>query len=201
MPAAAVSLPRRRPLLAALALAGYAIHAGYHLAHGHPEDLLWACHIGAVLVGLGFLAASPTSNAIGFFWLLIGDALWGLDLAGGAPLLPTSLLTHGLGFGLSLIGLRSYGLPRHAWWQAVLAFLVLQQLCRWLTPPAANINLAFAVWSGWEQRFPSYPAYLAMLLTLALLAFFSVDRLLRRLSAPVAAAGAPAGAPADRRRS
>jgi hypothetical protein len=59
-------------------------------------------------------------------------------------------------------------LPRHAWWQAVLAFLALQQVCRWLTPPAANINLAFAVWQGWEARFPSYPAYLAMLVGLAL---------------------------------
>lgn len=186
---------RRRPLLGVVALACYAVHAGFHVARGEAADLLWACHLATVLVGIALLTAAPTLNAIGFFWLLIGDALWLLDLADGAPLLPTSLLTHGGGLLLSLYGLRQYGLPRHAWWQAVLAFLALQQICRWLTPPAANINLAFAVWAGWEARFPSYPAYLAMLVGIALAVFFIADRLARRLLA-ASATRTPGGAAA-----
>jgi hypothetical protein len=70
--------------------------------------------------------------------------------------------------------------PRHAALTATLGLAALQGVTRLLTPAAANMNLAFAVWSGWESSFPSYAAYEMVLLGGAGAAFFCGDRLLRR---------------------
>jgi hypothetical protein len=163
-----------------LALAFYAIHAARHLARGHPEDLLWVCHLGAVCVGLGLLTRSASLNALGFLWLCVGNALWFVDLAGGGEFIPTSLLTHVGGLLIGSYGLVRLGMPRHTWWKAILAFLVLQQICRWATPPGPNVNLAFAVWSGWEEVFPSYATYLALLVATGGAGLFLLERIARR---------------------
>jgi hypothetical protein len=175
------SLPPPSRAWGALALAFYAIHAGHHLLRGHPEDLLWACHLGAVCVGVGLLARLPAVNAVGFLWLATGDALWLLDLASGGEFIPTSLFTHGGGLALGALGLARFGMPRHSWWRAMLAFLVLQQLCRFTAPPQANVNLAHAVWSGWEEVFPSTIGYQIMLLAIGAAACFAVERISRRV--------------------
>jgi len=164
-----------------LALAFYAIHASHHVLRGHPEDLLWACHLGAVCVGAGLLARLPAVNAVGFLWLAVGDALWLLELAGGGELIPTSLLTHVGGLAVGALGLARFGMPRHSWWRAILAFLALQQLCRFVTPAAANINVAHAVWSGWEDVFPGYVGYQIVLLAIGAAGFFAVEWVSRRV--------------------
>jgi len=58
---------------------------------------------------------------------------------------------------------------------------VLQQLCRFTTPPQANVNLAHAVWSGWEEVFPSTIVYQIMLLAIGAAACFAVERISRRV--------------------
>ena len=192
-----------RPGLGLLAFAFYAIHAGVHLANGEAQDLWWVCHVATLLVGVGFCLGTAAPIAIGFLWLCVGDALWLLELAGGEPLLPSSLLTHVGGFLLSLYGLRLYGLPRGTWWQAVVALLAMQQLTRWLTPAEANVNVAFAVWKGWEGWFPSYLVYRIVLTAGAAAIFAVLEWLARRALALNAASPEPvaAGGPAGRRRS
>lgn len=163
------------------ALVFYAIHGGQHLVRGHPEDLLWACHLGAVLVGVGLLIRSATLNAVGFLWLCMGTTLWVIDLAGGGEFIPTSLLTHVGGLAVGGVGVVGLGMPRHAWWKAILAFLILQQLSRWLTPAETNVNLAFRVASGWEDVFASHLAYLALLVAVGAAAFFGIERAARQI--------------------
>lgn len=164
----------------ALAVLFYAIHAGTHLFHQRPEDLLWACHLGALVVGAGLVAGSARSVAVGFLWLCLGNVLWLLDLAGGAELIPTSLLTHAGGFAIGCLGVVRLGMPAGSAWRAILAFLVIQQVCRWITPADANVNLAHAVWSGWEGVFPSYWVYEAFLLAIGLASFASIETGWRR---------------------
>jgi hypothetical protein len=170
-----------------LALAFYAVHAGRHLLQGHPEDLLWVCHLGTVCVGVGLLARLPVMNAVGFLWLATGDPLWLLDLASAGEFIATSLLTHGGGLALGALGLACFGMPRHTWWRAVLAFVALQQICRFTTPPRANVNLAHAVWSGWEEVFPSTIVYQITLLAIGAAACFAVEQISRRALARLAA--------------
>lgn len=158
------------------AFACYAIHAAVHLQRGQPYDLLWVCHIAALLVGSGLLLRNATLNAIGFLWSCLGVPLWLVDIAAGGELIPTSPLTHLGALALGLFGVRKLGMPRGAAMKALAAFAALWALCRAVTPPAANINLAFRVHDGWEPYFSSYALYYATLLVIAAVVFTGVER-------------------------
>ncbi len=165
----------------ALALACYAIHAGFHVLRGHPEDALWACHIAALLIAAGCFFAARTPIAMGILWLLFGNPLWVLDLSTGGEFLPTSALTHVGSLVIGLLAMRRLGWPKRAWWPAIVGFLALMGLTRVLTPRGANVNLAFRVADGWERTFPSYASYFLLLAAAAALTFFVAEVGLRRL--------------------
>jgi len=158
------------------AFACYAIHAAVHLQRGQPYDLLWGCHLAALLVGFGLVTRNATLNAIGFLWSCFGLPLWLVDLATGGEFMLTSPLTHLGAFLLGLIGVRRLGMPRGAALKALGAFAALWAVCRLVTPPAANVNLAFRVHEGWESYFPSYALYFALLFAIAAAIFAGVER-------------------------
>ncbi len=177
-------------VLGVAALACYAAHGGFHLYHGRPEDLLWACHLGAALVGVGLLARSPAVNAVGVSFLALGTPLWLLDLAAGGEFFPTSLLTHVGGLLIGLYGVRRLGVPAGVWWKSAAALAGLILLSRLVTPERANVNVAFAVPPPWDKTFPSHAAYLAAMMAVAAAYFFALELAVRRWLAP---ANAPAG--------
>ena len=164
-----------------VALACYVIHAGSHVLAGRPAEVLWACHVATLLIGIGALRRNATLVSIGVLWLAFGDPLWVLDLLTGGEFLLTSPLTHVGGLVIGYIALTRLGLPKHAWHSAVLAFGLLLLLTRLVTPPRSNVNLAFAVLPGWERYFPSYPLYLMLLASVGAATFFVAERGLRRV--------------------
>ncbi len=103
-----------------------------------------------------------------------------IDLATGGELIPTSFLTHVVGFALGLHGVRRLGFPRGTWWKATLAFVAVWPVTRLLTPRAANVNLAFFVHPGWERLFPVYALYFFAIVALAAGTFSVVERVLHR---------------------
>ncbi|HET9931695.1 MAG TPA: hypothetical protein VFQ35_13435 [Polyangiaceae bacterium] len=164
------------------ALLCYAIHAGSHVLAGRPAEVLWACHVATLLVGAGALSENATLVGIGVSWLAFGNPLWILDLMTGGEFLLTSPLTHVGGLVLGCIALRQLPPPaKTIWWKAALAFLALLVLTRALTPPSANVNLAFAVAPGWERAFPSYPLYFLLLLGAGTATFFVTELGMRRV--------------------
>jgi hypothetical protein len=203
------------------ALACYSAHAIFHLINGRPEDLLWACHLGAALVGLGLLVAArsgvrpsssgglsvsgPVINGIGTLFLCLGTPLWVMDLAGGGVFYPTSSLTHLGGLAIGLYGVRRLGMPRGVWWRAIAAMIGLILICRLVTPPQSNVNVAFAVYASAASVFSSHLVYLAAMLSAAALYFFVVEYVLRRwISSTTAPESSKASAkeehePVDRR--
>ncbi|MEE9466347.1 MAG: hypothetical protein V3W14_12340 [Candidatus Neomarinimicrobiota bacterium] len=175
----------RHHLLGGLAICFYAIHGGYYLLNAYPWGLLWCCHLAAVLVGMGLILQWPTLNAIGFLWLCIGNSLWVLDLATGGEFIRTSTFTHIGGFLIGIYGIRTLGMPGSVWYKALFSFFILQLLSRWVTPAPENINVAFAVWGGWESSFSSYFWYMALLYGLFALVFWGLERSLQRWSPPL----------------
>jgi hypothetical protein len=166
-----------------LCLAFYGAHAAYYAVQARPlVNMLWMCHLASVLIAAGLLARVPSLNAVGVLWLLIGLPLWFLDLARGGAFHPTSTLTHVGGLAAGLWGARRLGFPAGAWWRAVLGMIALLLLSRAVTPPAENVNLAFAVWTGWEAVFPSHPLYVLALLVTSAGLFAAATPLLRRLA-------------------
>ena len=158
----------------------YAIHAGLHILNGRPEETLWMCHLGAALVGIGLLGSSMTVSGIGTLFLCVGTPLWVMYLAGGGEFYPTSCFPHLGGLAIGLYAIRRWGLPSGTWWKAVVALVVLILLSRLVTPQRANVNVAFAIYPGWEKVFPSHLAYLITMIAMAAGYFLLFEFVLRR---------------------
>lgn len=159
----------------------FAAHATVRVAQGHPEDLLWICHLASFAIGIGLLLRWPQANATGALWLAVGLPAWSLDVAMGGEFETTSLLTHWGGAALGILGARRLGTPQGSWWKALLIFAALQEVCHWTTPVASNVNLAHAVWPGWERMFTSFGIYRATCLAASAAIFFIAEKGLKRL--------------------
>ena len=172
----------RGRLLAALVLALWLVHAVDLVLRGDAHDLLWICNVAGPVLAFGALRSSPSLVGVPLLWLCFGTPLWILEMATGGEIMPSSFVSH---LGVLVVGLfvvRRLGFPRGAWWKAVAAQVVLLLLSRLVTPPAANVNLAHQVWAGWEDLFPSYAVYFAVLLAGSAVLYAALEALLRRLA-------------------
>jgi hypothetical protein len=171
-----------RPLFPGLAaVVFYAAHLWQWARLKRLENILWACHIGCLLIGLGWLTGWPLANGIGLVWLLPGIFFWAIYLAGGGAFFWSSLLIHVGGNLLGLMGAISLGFPAGTWWKAGLAYVVLILISRRFSRVAENVNFSRQVWSGWETRFPSYRRYLTGLVLGAFGLFFALEQVLRQI--------------------
>jgi len=180
---AAGAEPRARERWRWLGLLGilfYVVHAAQLIGRGETADLLWACLLGSLGVGFGMLLLRPLLNGIGFLWLGVGVFFWILYLAGGGELLVTSPLTHVGGLLLGWVGIRRLGLPRQLWWKASVPLALVHVLSRFLTPPQANVNLAFSIHPGWEPYFPSHFVYALCVFGIYVAGFLAIELGLRR---------------------
>ena len=166
-----------------LAIGFYITHGTYLLLNNETPHIVWACHIGSLMIGIGLILDMPVPVTIGVLWLGFGDIMWFLYLVGGGEFELTSPLTHigGLAVGLWALS-RSY-IPKRSWAWALVTLLILQQISRWVTPESYNINLAFRVYEGWESVFPTYLVYFVVVLAFAGLLFFGFEILLNKLVA------------------
>jgi len=166
--------------LGLLGISFYGLHAAQLIGRGEAADLLWACLLGSLGVGLGLLLRSPWLNGIGFLWLGVGVVFWLLYLAGGGEMLLTSPLPHVGGLVLGWIGVRRLGLPRGLWRKAGVSLAVVYALSRLLTPARANVNLAFSIHPGWEPYFPSHAVYALCVFGVYVASFFAIEAGLHR---------------------
>jgi hypothetical protein len=175
-----VTRGRELTLLGLGALACYALHGAWHIAHHRAANLLWCCHVGAVATGVGLLARSAALNAVGVFLQTLGLFMWAIDLASGGEFIPTSPVTHLGALACGLAGARRLGIPRGAWLYATATLLALHVLSRFVTPIDENVNLAFAVHPSLARVFPSHAAYIATLTVVLGLFLLLIERALRR---------------------
>lgn len=169
----------RASWLGALALLFAAANAAARVTEGRPEQVVWACQWGAALAGAGLLARSPRLLAAGTLWLSAGLPMWVYYMADGGVLRATSVLVHVGALGIGVAGVRGLGMARGIWVWATFLLAVPFLLARLLTPPAANVNLAFRAWPGWEGYFPSHAAYLASVAALLAGFFLAAEAALR----------------------
>ncbi len=167
---------RTRVVAGALAILFFTVHAVSLIVHGEPYHLLWACHSGCLLLGLGFLSSRPWLASVGLLWLLLGLPLWAIGLFTDSSYVLTSVLTHLGGPLVGIIGIRTLTVPRYSWLAASVSLLLLWVVTRVVTPPAANVNLAFKVWAGWETVFRSHAVYLLFLFVSATGFFFVIEK-------------------------
>ena len=161
-------------------------------AYGDPYDSFWSCHVGLLLCALGLAVRGSWLPALAFLWMVLGTGLWFLDVLKGGAVGPLTLLLHGGGLTLSGLGVWRRRWPRGwVWWQVILGLLALQHLCRLVTPPKWNVNLAFGIQSGWEGDFEGYWLYLGLIVAGGAVFVLLCEVACRRLLAAPALAEAP----------
>ncbi|HOW43832.1 MAG TPA: hypothetical protein PK919_01540 [Candidatus Aminicenantes bacterium] len=168
-------------LLGAAALSFYAVHAVTWLRRGVPGALLWACHLGCLLVGIAVLARRPALNGVGVLWLVLGNLLWAVDLAAGGEFIFTSPLTHVGGLSIGVCHARRAGFPRRSWLAALAGIAALHLLSGWVTPPAENINVAFRVHPSLQGIVPGFLAFRILMLAASAALFYAAELLIRRI--------------------
>ena len=147
---------RRRRLLRAL-------HALVHLRRGEPHDLLWACHLAALLVGAGLLLRSADAERRRAALVVLRHCRSGCSISfTGGEFMPTaSLLTHVGALVIGIFGVRRLGLPRGAHGRRWRRSRSCGSLTRAVTPAGRTSTSPSRVSTGWERWFPSYPVYFA----------------------------------------
>jgi hypothetical protein len=148
-----------------------------------PEQILWCCHLSNLGLAWGLAARWRSWIRVTSLWLIIGLLPWLVDMLLTGLITPVSIFSH-LGGGLvALIALRHVGLSSGSWKFALLFFLLLQQLTRFLTEPGSetNVNLAHSAYGPWKDLFQPYWLYLTLnTLALAFVLWLS-ELLLQRL--------------------
>lgn len=176
--------PRARLALGGAALLGWVVLVVDKALHGLLPEAMWCCAMGQLLLGVGLVAAWPRLAVTGTAWLAFGVPLWVIGLASGEVMRWPSWFTHLVAPVIGVVAARGLGVPRGTWWRATLGLVALQAATRWLTPPRFNVNLAHAVYPGWERLFPTYAAYYLFMLACGAAACFAAEALLRRVAAP-----------------
>ncbi len=172
--------------LGILALCFFGAHATIHLLHGRWYDILWTCTLSNAVLGLGLLSRRAISVAVGATWLVMGNLTWLADLLTGGDFFVTSVLTHFGGLTIGILGARILGWPRRTWIWATLGMLGMQLMARLVTPPLANVNLAFSIYTGWERYYPSYRAFWLIMSSEALIVYYLTSWLFLRWLRPFA---------------
>ncbi len=145
-----------------------------------PEQILWSCHISNLLLAVGLFAAQPWLIRLAAFWQLIGLPLWAMDMALTGLVTTVSVFSHLGGVAVSLYALRQVRAARGSWVPALVFFLVLQQLTRWLTAPTpySNVNVAHFAYGPWQHWFVNYGSYWLANTALAIVSLWLIEFIL-----------------------
>ena len=167
-------------MLGLFGIACYLGHAVHQLLFDFPLNLIWYCHLGALISGLGLLVRSPAINGLGLCWLAVGTPTWLIGLLLGITrFLPTSPLTHLGGLAVAFWGARRLGMPAGVWWKAATAMVALYLVTSPFNPPGKHVNFTGGLALGVEDWFSSYPVFLLTMLAVCAGAFWLLERNLR----------------------
>ena len=161
-----------------IALGFFATHGVALVLKGEAAYLLWSCHLGCVVLAAGIWWAKPVLVGTAFLWMVVGLPLWLASvLARGGDFVPTSILTHVCGLGLSIAAIRAAGWRRGTWAWAMLGLIALWLGTRFAYRGDHNVNLTRDFWFGWEGEYVGYPLYLVVIAFATAAVFFGVEKL------------------------
>lgn len=174
---------------ALVVLGACALHAAHKLQHGLLAEMLWACHVASLAIGLGILAHQTWLVAVGtLFHAAVGAPAYLLDVIVLGTTTFSSVLIHVLPPLAGVMVLRRAA-PWPPWTPLAAGslYLVLLPISRWCTDPALNVNLAFRPWPPLAGLSAApWPSWLANIAGMALLLPLVDGWLRRRLSRQVA---------------
>ena len=165
-------------LLGVLPMLFFVLYLAVAMQRGKAAEGLWMCHVANLLLAAGMLTRKPRLVGMALAWIILGIPLWALDVWRSGDVSAVSVLSHLGGLALGIYAAWRLRLSSNPWLAALLLFVALQQLCRWLTPEALNVNLAHAEYEGWNGAFGGYWAYWLVTTLAAAAALWAIGRTL-----------------------
>jgi hypothetical protein len=152
-------MPRARlhfRLLGLLPLMFFCAHAFYYWRRGEAGHVLWLCNVGNLLLAAGLLLDRPVLTRVAAVWLVPGVGIWYWYVVRPYGFVPSSTAAHLGGLAVGFYALARVRIPRRTWLYALLWYLLVQQVCRLITRPDLNVNVAHRVYEGWTTIFGAY---------------------------------------------
>jgi len=168
-------LSRNWRLLGLLPLAFFIARLVYFSNHGGVSQILWMCHFSNLTLAIGLLFDRPTWIAISAYWLILAVPFWLIDVFSFGLEGITSAATHLGGLAVAILPVWKSFPNKRVWHFALGWYLFLQLVCRLFTTPELNINMAHAVYRGWEAMYPNYAWYWLLTTAGAGLSVFLLD--------------------------
>ena len=160
MPSNAIErFPLRYRLLGLLPLTLFAARLVELNSRGETAHILWVCHISNLLLALGLFCGCSEPVRVATLWLMIGSPLWLVDINRTGIMQLTSVGTHYVGLVIGLAVMKRLGAGKSTWLYALAWFMALRQLAYVSAPADFNVNLAHAIYPGWEVFFSAYWQY------------------------------------------
>lgn len=166
------------PWLSLAPLSFFLAYMAAAVQDGKGADSLWMCHVANLMLGAGIAGRWPPVIALAVCWIVVGIPLWAYDMALTREVSAVSLLSHLGGLAVGMYALRRVRISYNPWLPALGSYLVIQQLCRWLTPVELNVNLAHRAYEGWQGMPGGYAAYWLGLALSAAIALWAAGRAL-----------------------
>lgn len=161
--------PRVR-LLGLIPLACWIFHyIRYAFVLMEPANMLWMCHMTALLLAVGLLFSWASVVRVAAVWSIVGLPLWIVEVIARGYTSRISVLSHILvpivaGIALSQV---KGGRPGIVVAHAMALMLAIQQVCRMITVPEFNINMAHKAYDAMGPQL-DYPVYWGITTTLML---------------------------------
>ena len=171
-------------MLGILPLAFFAAYFVMAWREGRAGESLWMCHVANTLLGCALLFDRPKLMRLALLWIILGIPLWLLDVWVIQTIEAVSVLSHFGGLGVGLYALAQLRMSDNPWLAAVLLYLAVQQVCRWVTEPALNVNLAHEVYEGSREWFSRYELYWLLTTVLVALCLWGIGRVLMLAFSP-----------------
>jgi len=169
-------------LLGAVVLGVWLWHAQTKIEPGLLGDMLWACHIAALIGGIGLLLRNTTLTAIGFLFTTgVGLTSYILDVSLNQSTTITSAALHFIPPATTAFALRGQTWPRWTPWAAAAIFPIMMFITRFVTAPEHNVNMSHAAWPPFDTMLSSLLLYQLINIALATGLVLLTDRLSRKI--------------------
>ncbi len=126
---------------------------------GTPSQVLWMCHLANLILAAGLFLANPLIVRVAVILLVFGVPPWVVDMFVIKIITPVSIVSHLGGMIVGLLAIAKTGMRPWTWPAAIAFFVIVQVLCRFVTPAALNINTSHRVYDIFKSIVSSYPLY------------------------------------------
>ncbi|MBX7059060.1 MAG: hypothetical protein K1X75_13420 [Leptospirales bacterium] len=136
------------------------IAIGGNLIFRSVQNMIWICHLSALLCGLGLLVRHNLAAQVGGLWLTIGLGGWLADAISHPQAYDSvSWIMHFSYLTGAAIALLRLPVRRSMWLGAIGWYLFAQALARLFGDASENVNFAFAIWPSWRSSFERYLSF------------------------------------------